>query len=87
MFVFLLLSSDIKVKNLAFAPYCWVSVCVCVGEGEGRNQDLITIQTSIMTPLLATVSRKCVGVGGWVGQWLQMHCTLTTRACWYMRDA
>ena len=35
-----------------------------------------------MTPLSATVSRKCVGVGRWGGvgmaQWLQMHFTLTT---------
>ena len=41
-------------------------VCVCVG-GGGGNQDVITIQASTMTPLSATVSRKCVGVGrrGW----------------------
>ena len=47
--------------------------------GGGGNQDVITIQTSKMTPLSATVSRKFVGVGG--GQWLhvQMHFTLTTR--------
>ena len=34
-------------------------------EGGGGNQDVITIQTSTMTPLSATVSRKCVGDGGW----------------------
>ena len=28
---------------------------------------LVTIQTSTMIPLSATVSRKCVGVGGWGG--------------------
>ena len=38
--------------------WCW---------GEGGNQDVITIQTSTMIPLSATVSRKCVGVGGWGG--------------------
>ena len=51
-----------------------VCVCVCVlvgGGGEGR--DVITIPTSTMTPLSATVSRVRVG------QWLQMHFTLTTR--------
>ena len=38
---------------------------MCVrGGGGGGNQDVITIQTSTMTPLSATVSRKCVGVGG-----------------------
>ena len=47
---------DINVKNLAFTPYCGVGV---VGGGGGRF-----IQTSTMTPLSATVSRKCVGVGG-----------------------
>ena len=52
--------------------------CVCVGGGGGGggNQDVITIKTSTMTPLSATVSR--VSVMG-VGQWLQMHFTLTTR--------
>ena len=48
------------------------------------GQDVITIRTSIMTPLSATVS--CVdrprcwrGGGGGGGQWLQMHFTLKTR--------
>ena len=38
-------------------------VCVCGGGGE----DVITIQTSTMTPLSATVSRvsTAYGVGGW----------------------
>ena len=61
----------LNAKNLAFTPYC--GVCVVGGGG----QDVITIQTSTMTPLSATVSRvdRC-----WrVGQWLQMHFTLTTR--------
>ena len=55
-------------------------VCVCVvvlggcgGGGGGGGQDVITIQTSTMTPLSATVSRVSVV------QWLQMHFTLTTR--------
>ena len=42
----------------------------------------MTIRTSIMTPLSATVSRVSTarGVGGGVGgQWLQMHFTLTAR--------
>ena len=34
---------------------------MCVGGG----QDFITIQTSTMTPLSATVSRVSTGVGGW----------------------
>ena len=54
MVVFLMLSSDINIKNLAFTPYCGVGV---VGD---------TIkQTFTMTSLSATVSLKCVGVGGW----------------------
>ena len=34
---------------------------MCVG---GGGQDFITIQTSTMTPLSATVSRVSTGVGG-----------------------
>ena len=49
---------------LAFTPYCGVGVG---GGGGGGNQGVITIQTSTMIPLSATVSRKCVGVGGWGG--------------------
>ena len=47
-----------------------VCVCVCVwggGGGGGGGQDVLTIQTSTMTPPSATVSRvptACV-VGGW----------------------
>ena len=64
----------LNVKNLAFTP------CVRVCGGGGGGQDVITIRTSIVTPLSATVS--CVDPprcwrGG--GQWLQMHFTLTTR--------
>ena len=40
---------------------------MCRGGGGGGNQDVITIQRSTMIPLSATVSRKCVGVGGWGG--------------------
>ena len=41
-------------------------VRVCVGGGGGRGQDVITIRTSLMTPLSATVSRVSTarGVGG-----------------------
>ena len=55
-----------------------VFACVCVGSG---GQDIITIRTSIMTPLSTTVSRVSTarGVGGG-GQWFQMHFTLTTLA-------
>ena len=43
----------LNVKNLAFTP----CVRVCVGGGGGGGgQDVITIRTSIMTPLSATVS-------------------------------
>ena len=58
----------LNVKNLAFTPYCGlcvlvvVVVVVVVVEGV---QDVITIQTSTMTPLSATVSRVSTGVGGW----------------------
>ena len=45
-------------------------VCVVVvvgggGGGGGGGQDVITIQTSTITPLSATVSRVSTGVGGW----------------------
>ena len=58
----------LNVKNMAFTPYS-VCACVwwwwCVGGGEG-GQDVITIRTSIMTPLSATVSHVSTtrGVGG-----------------------
>ena len=58
----------LNVKNLAYIPYCGVCVLVLVG-----GQDVITIKTSTMTPLSATVSRVRVG------QWLRMHFTFTTR--------
>ena len=38
-------------------------VCVCVGGGGGRGQDVITIRTSLMTPLSATVSRVSTACG------------------------
>ena len=75
-FFHVMLSSNINVKNLTFTPYCGVGVCVCVW-GGGGYQDVITIQTSTMTPLSATVSH--VDLCWRVGQWLQMHFT------WYMR--
>ena len=61
-------------------------MCVCVLVGGG--QDVITIRTSIMTPLFATVSRvsSAHGVGqGGGGQWLQMHFIYSHNAFWYMR--
>ena len=58
-------SSFLNVKNMTFTPYC-VCVCVwCVCVCGGGGQDVITIQTSTMTPLSATVSRVSTGVGGW----------------------
>ena len=61
----------LNVKNLAFTAYS-VRVCVCWwwwggGGGGGGGQDNITIQTSTMTPLSATVSGVSTarGVGGW----------------------
>ena len=65
MYVFLMLSSVINIKNLTYFKYCRVSVCVCVGGG------------SCCYNHSATVSRvdRC-----WrVLYWLQMHFTLTTR--------
>ena len=54
----------LNVKNQAFTPYF-----VCVGGGGVvvGGQDVITIQTSTMTPLSATVSHVSTarGVGGW----------------------
>ena len=41
----------------------------------------LTIQTSKMTPLSAAVSRKCGGVGRWVGVG-HFH---SYNVCWYMR--
>ena len=77
MLVILMLSSpgDINLKNLAFTPYCGIGVW------RVQYQDVITIQTSTMTPLSATVSCKCVGVGGW--GW---ECIHSYNACWYMRS-
>ena len=48
----------LNVKHLAFTPDY-----VCVGVG----QDVLTIRTSVMTPLSSTVSRVLTarGVGGW----------------------
>ena len=51
----------LNVKNLAFTPYCGVWWW---WGGGGEGQDVITIQTSTMTPLSARVSRVSTGVGG-----------------------
>ena len=55
---------------------------VCVGDG---GQDVITIRTSIMTPLSATVSRVSTarGVGGWRGA-MVTNAFYSHTACWYM---
>ena len=57
-------------------PVC-VCVCVCVLVG---GQDVITIQTSTMTPPSATVS--CVSTARGVGGWGSGY---SHNACWYMR--
>ena len=45
----------LNVKNLAFTPYSvCVCVCVCVCVSVVGGQDVITIQTSTMTPPSAT---------------------------------
>ena len=71
----------LSVKNLAFTPY---TLCVCVG---GGGQDVITIRTSIMTPLSATVSRVSTarGVGGGGGGAVVTTAFYSHNACWYMR--
>ena len=78
--------SHCRVKHSTTEPLrsqC-VCVCVCVG-GGGGGQDVITIRTSIMTPLFATVSRVSsahgVGQGGGGGRCYRcVLFTLTTRA-------
>ena len=68
----------------------YVRVCVA-GDGGGGVQDVITIRTSIMTPLSATVS--CVdrprcwrGGGGWGGGGgtMVINAVYSHNACWYM---
>ena len=56
-------------------------VCVCVG-GGGGGQDIITIQTSTMTPLSATVSRVSTVLAGGAVATNAFH---SHNACWYMR--
>ena len=60
--------TNIRPQKPGLYPVLCVCVCVCVclcWWGEG--QDVITIQTSAMTPLSATVKRVSTdrGVGGW----------------------
>ena len=50
----------LNVKNLTFCGVCVLVVMVVVG-----GQDVITIKTSTMTPLSATVSHVSTGAGGW----------------------
>ena len=62
-------------------------MCVCVGGGGGGGQDIITIRTSIMTPLSATVSRVSTargvsGEGG--GGAVLTNAFYSHNACWYM---
>ena len=66
-FFFLLaqISSIVFLYMLKNWPLPCTVVCVLVlVVGEG-GQDVITIQTSAMTPLSATVARVSTGVGGW----------------------
>ena len=62
MFVFLMLSSpgDINVKKSGLYPVLlgWALFGVSVGGSRRYNHPNIT-----MDPLLATLSRKCVGIG------------------------
>ena len=56
-----------------------VRACVRVGGVWGRGQDVITIRTSLMTLLSATVSRVSTarGVGGgWGGSGYMYKCIL-----------
>ena len=55
-------------------------MCVCVW-GGGGGQDVITIRTSIMTPLSATVSRVSTarGVGGGGGGGSGYNCILLSQ--------
>ena len=55
---------NVQIWPLSRTVVC-VRACACVCGGGG--QDVITIQTSTMTPLSATVSRVSTarGVGGW----------------------
>ena len=53
-----------------------------LGGGGGGNQDGITIQTSIITPLLATVSRVSVLADG--GRAVVTNAFHYYNACWYM---
>ena len=64
-----------------------VCVCVCGGGGGGGGQDVITIRTSIMTPLSATVSRVSTarGVGWGGGGAVVTNAFNSHNACWYMR--
>ena len=56
---------------------------MCVGGGGGGGgQDVITIQTSTMIPVSATVSRVSTGVGGGEVVTNAFH---SHNACWYMR--
>ena len=55
-----------------------------VCKGGGGIKDVINIQTSTITPLSATVSRKCVGVGGCSGA-VVTNAFHSYNACLYMR--
>ena len=63
----LILKSSLTLKrhfNSGLWPLPRTVGLVCVLCSGGGDQDIITIQTFTITPLSATVSRKCVGVGG-----------------------
>ena len=62
-------------------------MCVWGGGGGGEGQDVITIRTSIISPLSATVSRVLTarGVGGREGGTVVTTAFYSHNACWYMR--
>ena len=71
----------LKLSSFTFYGRTWplprtLSLSLSVGGGGGGGQDDITIQTSTMTPLTCVDRPRC-----WrMGQWLQIHFILTTRA-------
>ena len=68
--------------ELGLCPVLWGWCVRGEGGGEvGGNQGVLTIQTSTMTPLLSTVSRKC-----WrAGRAVVANAFHSYNACWNMR--
>ena len=67
----------LKIWPLSRTAAC-VLLVVTGGGGGGGGQDVITIKTSTMTPLSATISRVLAD-GGVVTNAFHSH-----NACWYM---